>query len=181
MHTILPHDDNPVLREMAREIPKSELGGARLKKIIGEMKLLLSKEEYGVALAAPQIGEPLRLFVVSGSAMEKRTAKYGDKAVAEKDDMPNGGVYINPELVRMSRGKKEKHEGCLSVRGTWGLVPRAEKVTITYLDEDGNKHTRGASGLLAHIFQHELDHLQGILYIDKATKLYTEELTPAAK
>ena len=75
----------------------------------------------------------------------------------------------------MSRGKKEKHEGCLSIRGKWGTVPRAEKATIRAYDEHGRRFTRGASGFLAHVFQHEMDHLGGILYTDKATKIYDEK------
>jgi peptide deformylase len=90
--------------------------------------------------------------------------------------MPEGDeVYINPVLVKTSRSKKDKHEGCLSVRGRWGEVPRAEKATIRALNEKGEKIERGASGFLAHIFQHEMDHLDGILYVDKATNVYEDE------
>lgn len=66
-------------------------------------------------------------------------------------------------------------EGCLSVRGKWGKVARAEKVTLKALDEKGETFSRGASGLLAQIFQHEMDHLNGILYIDKATDIWDDE------
>ncbi|OGG80491.1 hypothetical protein A3A39_00210 [Candidatus Kaiserbacteria bacterium RIFCSPLOWO2_01_FULL_54_13] len=76
--------------------------------------------------------------------------------------------------MKLSRAKKEKHEGCLSVRGKWGEVPRAEKATIRAYDEKGMRFTRGASGFLAHIFQHEMDHLEGIIYTTKASKIYDE-------
>ena len=176
-HSILPHDSNPVLREIARDIPLSEIESPRIKKLILEMKKLLSKEEHGVALAAPQVGESLRLFVVSGKALQRRAARYADEDLEETGEpLPDDAVYINPTILRMSRGKKNKHEGCLSIRGAWGIVPRVEKVTISYYDEKGAKHTRGASGLLAHIFQHEIDHLQGILYTDKAKDLYHEDI-----
>jgi peptide deformylase len=86
-------------------------------------------------------------------------------------------VYINPSILKMSRGRKDKHEGCLSIRGQWGMVPRAEKATITAYDEHGKKFTRGASGFLAHIFQHETDHLNGVLYIDTATSISPDSKT----
>jgi len=75
-------------------------------------------------------------------------------------------VYINPKLTKVSRAKSEKHEGCLSIRGKWGTVPRSEKATIQAYDERGRKFMRGASGFLAHVFQHEMDHLNGKLFID---------------
>lgn len=171
MHSIIPHELNPVLREKAHTIPVSEITYTKLQTLITDMRALLEKEEYGVALAAPQVGESLRLFIVSTSALEKREKKYGD---ADMSAAPEETVYINPVIKKMSRGKTLKHEGCLSVRGKWGRVPRAEKVTLTAYNERGEKFTRGASGLLAHIFQHEMDHLEGILYIDKSKELFDD-------
>lgn len=171
-------DGHKALRAIAQEIPKSEIGSTHLCTLIAEMKKLLAKEEYGVALAAPQVGESVRLFIVAGSAIAKREKTSAKRGIPERETLetsPKDTVYINPVLTKLSRGKKEKHEGCLSIRGKWGMVPRAEKATITAYDENGKKFTRGASGLLAHIFQHEMDHLDGILYIDKATELYDEE------
>ncbi|MEK7509894.1 MAG: peptide deformylase [Patescibacteria group bacterium] len=184
-----------VLRSTAKEIPLTETGSAHIQKLIADMKALLAKEEYGVALAAPQVGESLRLFIISGKALEKRAEASRKRKVDEphlelqttpKDSKLSTGqanyelqtapdqVYINPILLKLSRGKKEKHEGCLSVRGKWGMVPRAEKASIQAYDEHGKKFTRGASGLLAHIYQHEMDHLEGILYTDKAKELFDE-------
>lgn len=160
----------------------TEMTSKRIRTLIREMRALLAKEEHGVALAAPQVGEPLRLFVVSGRALARghRSAQDEPKILeatpqgSESRVVPDQ-VYINPELIKMSRGRKEKHEGCLSIRGKWGTVPRAEKVTIRAYDEKGARFTRGASGFLAHIFQHEMDHLEGVLYIDKATHVYDEK------
>jgi peptide deformylase len=177
MRTILPQEENPVLRDVARDIPLDDIRGKHLQQLISEMKELLSHEEYGVALAAPQLGESIKLFIVSGRALarDKRNAPdepgRSDKKVTALPDQ----VYINPEILKISRSKKEKHEGCLSIRGKWGIVPRAEKATIRAYDEEGRVFTRGASGFLAHVFQHEMDHLNGILYIDKATELYDDE------
>jgi len=143
------------------------------------MKKLLSKEQYGVALAAVQVGEPLRLFIVSGRALARDSRNAPDEP-NKKEEVPAlpDQVFINPKLLKLSRKREKKHEGCLSIRGKWGEVPRAEKATLQYLDERGDKQTRGASGFLAHIFQHEMDHLEGILYIEKAVALYDE---PAEK
>ncbi len=178
MRIILPHGENPALREESREIPLADISSAHIQELIREMKHLLSKEQFGVALAACQVGEPLRLFIVSGRAMARGSRNSPDEDDAndepEQPALPDQ-VYINPVMTKMSRGKTGKHEGCLSVRGKWGIVPRTEKATVTAYDENGTKFTRGASGFLAHIFQHEIDHLDGILYIDKATELYDDK------
>jgi peptide deformylase len=131
------------------------------------MKKLLAPEKYGVALAAPQVGDPVRVFIIAGSALAKRNKN-------EDDPIPPDQVYINPVITKMSHAKKDKHEGCLSLPGFWGEVPRAEKVTIEAYDEHGKKFTRGASGFLAHMYQHEVDHLEGILYVDKAVGMYRD-------
>lgn len=172
MRAILPHTENPALRETAKPIPVSAIGSPKLDALIAEMKALLSREQYGVALAAPQVGEPIRLFIVAGKALLKAQENEGEER--EHEPVPADAVYINPVMTKVSRKKTGKHEGCLSIRGKWGMVPRAEKATITAYDEHGIKFTRGASGFLAHIFQHEMDHLEGILYSDKATELYDE-------
>jgi peptide deformylase len=183
VRTIIPQEENPALREIARDIPLEDISSRHIQTLITEMKELLSHEEYGVAVAAPQLGEAIKLFIVSGKALSKRVnaAKKGDTKYSEHmNDSPGempveDQVYINPELLKISRGKKDKHEGCLSIRGKWGTVPRAEKATVRAYDEHGRAFTRGASGFLAHIFQHEMDHLQGILYTDKATEVYDDK------
>ena len=183
MHTILPQEKNPGLRKTAREIPISDIKAKKIQNLISEMKKLLGKEEYGVALAAPQLGESLRLFIVSGRALARDSRNAPDEPEPSDEVSPHrkevvsvpDQVYINPELLKMSRTKKNKHEGCLSIRGKWGTVPRAEKATVRAYDEHGKKFERGASGFLAHVFQHEMDHLQGILYVDKATHVYDDK------
>jgi len=192
MRTIIPERDNPVLREKAQGIPLADIKSKRIQALISDMKALLAKEEFGVALAAPQVGESVRMFVVSGRALARDARNAPDEplrqaqakplrqAQAKPDKKPEpkeilpDQVYVNPVLTKVSRAKTDKHEGCLSIRGKWGEVPRAEKATVEAYDESGRKFTRGASGFLAHIFQHEMDHLEGILYTDKATKLYEE-------
>ncbi|MDO8481524.1 MAG: peptide deformylase [bacterium] len=194
MRTILPGSENPILRQIARELSVAEIGTKKIQGLINEMKSLLAQEEYGVALAAPQLGEPLRLFIVSGRALARGSRNSPDlpaearsdsgdaqagepEASVEKNAVPPppDQVYVNPKLLKMSRGKSPLHEGCLSIRHKWGIVPRAQKATVRAYDENGVAFTRGASGFLAHIFQHELDHLEGILYTDKATEMYDEK------
>jgi peptide deformylase len=185
MHVILPAEKNPALRAHSRHLSAAEIKSTKVKKLIAEMKHLLAKEPYGVALAAVQLGEPLQLFIVSGRALARNARNAPDEPAQQAQSKPGkkeessaalpDQIFINPSILKMSRGKKEKHEGCLSIRGKWGQVPRAEKVTLRYVDESGASATRGASGFLAHIFQHEMDHLEGILYIDKAAHLYDEE------
>ena len=179
MRTILPSNKNPTLRKAAAEILVSEIRSKRIQSLLREMKMLLAKEEYGVALAAPQVGEQLRLFIVSGRALARDSRHAPDEISKKKveDVVPPlpDQVYINPQLVKISRAKKPKHEGCLSIRGKWGIILRAEKATVRAYDEHGRRFTRGASGFLAHVFQHEMDHLEGVLYIDKAAKLYDEK------
>ena len=186
MHTILSENKNLLLRQIAQNVPVSDIKGARIRALVKEMKALLAVEKYGVALAAPQVGELHRLFIISGRALARGSRNSPDERGSQNNDEPAtvskieemptlpDQVYINPELLKMSRKRADKHEGCLSIRGKWGEVPRAEKVTIRAYDENGKRFTRGASGFLAHIFQHELDHLEGILYTDKATAVYDD-------
>ena len=133
------------------------------------MKAALVDEEDGVAIAAPQIGESLRIFVVAGKWLGQQKNNGKEKPLIDL-------VCINPELLSVSKKKKESEEGCLSARWLYGKVNRARNVTIRALDENGKEFTRGAGGVLAQIFQHELDHLEGILFTDKAKDVV--EVTP---
>jgi peptide deformylase len=152
--------DNPVLRQKAAEVPLKEIKSKKIQGVLADMKTLLATQEDGVAIAAPQIGEALRIFIVSGQVLKLADPKYrGDET-----DM----VFINPVLSKLSKEKNEVEEGCLSVRWKYGKIMRAKKATIKAYDENGEKFERGASGLLAQVFQHETDHLNGILFIDSA-------------
>lgn len=152
-----------ILRKIADSVPLADIGSIKIKRVIADMKEALLPHKDGVALAAPQIGVPLRIFIVSGHVFDEEALMRDDKS-KKKPDL----VFINPEIVSMAREKKWMPEGCLSVRPWYGEVKRATKITIRAYDESGKKITRGASGLLAHIFQHEIDHLDGILFTDKA-------------
>lgn len=156
----------PVLRETARNVLPEEINTPKIQKVIEDMKIALASQADGVAIAAPQIGVSLRIFVVSKNVeiMTKGEDTLSDKQKEKIKDT----VYINPEIKRLSKVKNRLDEGCLSVRYLYGKVERSEKATVTALDETGKSFSKGASGLLAQIFQHEIDHLNGILFIDKA-------------
>jgi len=171
--------DNPTLRSLAKEVPVSEIGGPGIQEIIERMKKALHGEDDGVAIAAPQIDISLRIFVVSGKVprlIELQEKKETD--VDLKDIKENYGdeVFINPKIIKSSKTKAVMEEGCLSIRWLYGKVKRSKQVTIEALNEKGEPVKRGASGLMAQIFQHEIDHLDGILFIDKATDI--EEYEP---
>ena len=164
--------DSPILREIATGVPPDDIASPRIRRVVSDMKAALAPHKDGVAIAAPQIGIPLRIFVVSGHIFNKEALLEDDKSKSEEEDL----VFINPEITKISRDKKAVSEGCLSVRWVYGEVRRASKLTVTAYDEYGKKFTRGASGLLAQIFQHEIDHLNGILFIDKAKRV--QEIRP---
>lgn len=155
--------DSLVLREVAASVKVEEIGSKKISSILADMKQALHAEEDGVAIAAPQVGVGLRIFVVNGSVLAM-TKKKG----ADKSEAPEDLVFINPEIVKVSRKKKKMEEGCLSLRYLYGQVLRHEKITINAYDERGTALVSGASGLLAQIFQHEIDHLNGVLFVDKA-------------
>ncbi len=149
--------ENKVLRETAKSVDLKFIGTAKFKKLIKEMMESLGRESDGVALAAPQIAESLRLFIVSPLAYE-----------AVNFEGPRKLVFVNPVITKKSRDKKLMEEGCLSVRPLYGKVRRSSRATIEAYDENGEKFQMEASGLIAQIFQHEVDHLDGTLFIDKA-------------
>ena len=158
------NDTNNPLRSKARNIELQEFKSVYLTDVIASMRQALFREHDGVAIAAPQIGLRLRLFVVA-EASYPPNAKHKPL------------VFINPVILKKSKKTATMQEGCLSVRWIYGKTKRSVSCTIEAYDEEGRKFTYGGTGLLAHIFQHETDHLEGILFIDHGFDLeeYTEE------
>ena len=144
--------NDPVLRAIAAEVPLKDISSKKMQVVINKMKEALHAEDDGVAIAAPQVGVPLQIFIVRGSNSTTRQDR----------------IFFNPKITKASRKKNKVEEGCLSLRYLYGQVLRHDKVTIEAYDEGGKKIMVGASGLLAQIFQHEIDHLKGVLFIDKA-------------
>ena len=172
-----------VLREIAREVPVSDIKTKKIQTILKEMSSALSSQDDGVAIAAPQIGYSLRIFVVSGKIFSNDFVKSREERLlnennviksAEKKEKIKDLVFINPKISKLSRDKEWVPEGCLSVRWLYGNAFRSKKATVTAYDENGKKFVRGASGLLAQIFQHETDHLVGTLFIDHAKDIKEE-------
>ena len=170
---------DPVLRAKAKPVSKSDFGTKALQEIINKMDAALVAESDGVAIAAPQIGISLAIFLVSPKAfmldMEGRVVTP-KKSKSSLLGVEGNMVCINPEIIKTSRKKRKVPEGCLSVRWLYGNTMRHEKAMIRAYDANGKMFTYGGSGLVAQIFQHETDHLNGVLFIDHATEI--EELTP---
>lgn len=139
---------NPILRKKSQNV--ADVLNDKIQKLIPEMVETM-KAKNGVGLAAPQIGQNIRLVVVG----------YKDKDL----------VIINPKIIKKSLLKEWDEEGCLSIPHKYGQVKRHKNITVKYLNENAQEQTLKASGLLARIIQHEIDHLDGILFIDKARNL----------
>lgn len=167
MATLVP-EQHPALHTVATEVPRGEISSPHIKKVIRNMKTALSNyrvEGYtGVAIAAPQIGVSLRIFLVHDTSATRDP----------REALPDI-VAINPTIIKRSQQTQAVGEGCLSIPERYGAVLRAKKVTLRAFDEHGNEYTRGATGLLAQIFQHEVDHLDGILFTDRAEKVWEKD------
>ena len=173
--TMILQQKEKVLRQTAKEVRVADIKSKKIKTILKEMSAALKSQNDGVAIAAPQIGYSFRIFVVSGKIFHKNFIKGEEelKKVSNKE-IPKDLVFINPKISKLSREKEWVPEGCLSVRWLYGKTFRSKKATITAYDENGKKIIRGASGLLAQIFQHETEHLDGILFIDNAKDIKEE-------
>lgn len=182
--------EHEVLRKIAKPVAIKEIKSLKIQKILANMKKAMDSQDDSVAIAAPQIGVSLRIFTVSKKVFkipEKETS-IEDKAKSTGDDKtPQDStrgienseddlVFINPEIIKLSKKEEELDEGCLSARWLYGRVKRSTNITIKAYNEKGVGFTRGAEGLLAQIFQHEIDHLNGILFTDKASDI--EEILP---
>lgn len=155
----------PVLRQTARSLTASEIRSASIQQLINFMQETM-RDAPGVGLAAPQIGESLQLAVI-----EDRPEYIKDKSpelVASQERFPVPfHVIINPKLTIVQDDKMEFFEGCLSLTGFHALVPRAIAVRVECLNEHAEPVVINARGWYARILQHEIDHLQGGLYIDR--------------
>lgn len=172
--TTIVDKDHPVLRLIAEEVPLKDIPSARIQGIIKKMSSVLKTQDDGVALAAPQINESLRIFIVSGATIH--FLETGEELKEAKGKKTKDLIFINPKIIKLSKETEWMEEGCLSVRYLYGTIKRSVKATITAYDETGKKFQRGASGLLAQIFQHETDHLDGKLFLDKAKNI--EDMPP---
>lgn len=155
---------DPVLRKAGKEIDPDY---PELETLITNMKETMYNAD-GVGLAAPQIGKSLRLFLVDASPFAE------DKELEEDEReflKTFNHVFINPKIIKEEGEEWAFNEGCLSIPEVREDVFRHEKITIEYQDEKFEKHTQVLTGLAARVFQHEYDHIEGILFTDKLSSL----------
>lgn len=142
---------NPILSAKAKSVVKID---KTLHALLEEMKISLesASDPVGVGLAAPQIGKSLKIFIAKPSF---KSEVY---------------TFINPKIIKTAKKEKadesktKKLEGCLSLRNIWGEVKRYQQIVLEYQDENGIKHKKKFTGFMSTIIQHEMDHLQGILF-----------------
>ena len=165
---LLVPQNHPALHSIADEVLPEEITSPKIQKVIRDMRKALNDYNVegfsGVAIAAPQIGIPLRIFIVHDTNTERD----------EKNIIPDL-VAINPRIIKVSKQKHIVGEGCLSVGEQYGAVEGAKNATLRAYDEHGTLYERGAGGILAQIFQHEVDHLDGILFTDRAEKVWHKD------
>lgn len=140
--------DNPILRAMSKPVERFDSG---LKKFVKQMREAMVRAK-GIGIAAPQVGENIRVFLA-----------VLDQGKATEVTIP----MVNPEITEWSEEKDIDEEGCLSLPGAYGKVARALRVKIVFFDLEGGRQMMELSGLNARVVQHELDHLDGVLFIDK--------------
>ncbi|MFA6428036.1 MAG: peptide deformylase [Candidatus Buchananbacteria bacterium] len=147
---------NPILRQTAKELTAAEINSAAIQQLIKEMVPAMIKAD-GVGLAAPQVAQSVSLVVINRQHLDQTAEPL---------------ILLNPKITKKSFRKVVGEEGCLSVPGYLGLVSRHKIITVKYLDPAGQPQKLTVKDLFARVVQHELDHLAGILYIDKAKKLF---------
>jgi len=154
-----------VLRQRARPLSVAEIRSAEIQQLIQHMRETMN-DAPGVGLAAPQVGKALQLAVIEDK--QEYFAGFSAEQIAERERQPVPfHVIINPVLHVESAPDVEFFEGCLSLPGYTAIVPRARKVRVGCLDHTGTPQVIEASGWYARILQHEIEHLQGRLYLDR--------------
>ncbi len=145
---------HPILREMAAQVKNLE--DEEIQNFIDNL-ITTAIEANGVGIAAPQVYESKRIFIISSRPNER----YPNAPEMEPT------AIINPEILSFSEEKEKDWEGCLSIPGIRGLVPRHKSIRVKYLTRDGKEVESEFSDFIARIFQHELDHLNGTVFLDR--------------
>jgi peptide deformylase len=171
MNKLVPQN-HIALHSIADEVTPEDFADGTLAKILKGMRAAIKTYDVdgyaAVAIAAPQVGVAKRVFLIE------------DQNSDREDALPSI-IAINPKITKFSKKTHEVGEGCLSVRDTYGVVLRHKNVTLEATDENGETFSRGAGGLLAQIIQHECDHLDGTLFVDRAEKTWHKEDEPLAE
>jgi peptide deformylase len=147
---------HPVLRKKARELSKEEIKSSDIQRLVQDMVETM-REYSGIGLAAPQVHESMRLAVIELSPENSRYPGHGEHPLM---------VLFNPKVTVLDSSLQGAWEGCLSIPEVRGWVKRPRKIQVDFLDLGGVERTLVAEGFLATVFQHELDHLDGRLFID---------------
>jgi peptide deformylase len=155
----------PVLRDRARPLTSEEILSGPIQELISSMRETL-RDAPGVGLAAPQVGVPIQLAIIEDPPEYWTELSASDLAMRERTAVPFH-VIINPRITSADEPSIEFFEGCLSLDGFTALVPRSREVTVECLDERAEPKTIRASGWYARILQHEIDHLNGTIYVDR--------------
>jgi peptide deformylase len=150
---------NPRLRELSRKIEDNEFGSENLKSLIQDMRETMI-EANGIGIAAPQIGELVQVAIVCIENQDDSS-----------DDEFQEVIVINPNIEYLTDELSGNWEGCLSVPGLRGYVERPSAVRVTFQDINGSEHVFESDSFSAIVFQHELDHLFGKLYVDRITDI----------
>ncbi len=156
---------SPVLRKQGRQLSREEIGSQSIQELIEKMRETM-RDAPGVGLAAPQIGESIQLAVIEDRAEYLSDLSPEQLARLQRSAIPFH-VIINPKLSFLDNSSAQFFEGCLSVEGYQAVVDRALNVRVECLNEKGEEITINAQGWYARILQHEIDHLNGTLYIDR--------------
>ena len=157
---------NPILKKKSDPIDKVD---NKIKKLMDEMLNTMYKAP-GIGLAAPQIGINKRVIVMDTSTRPGLKRYQEEKNEKKEEIKPNPIQMANPELIGVSEKKETDEEGCLSIPGIMGDVTRSSSCKIKYLDRKGESKELLAKGLLARCVQHEIDHVNGVLFIDYLSK-----------
>lgn len=137
------------LREKSKELDKNQIKDPVMQKFFKNLVEIMFRAD-GLGLAAPQLKEHIRVIAINLNN--------------------EGKIFINPQIIKKSLLKNASEEGCLSVPNIYGKVKRHNKITVDYYDENGDRQILVATNLIARVLQHEIDHLDGILFIDKLEK-----------
>lgn len=152
---------HPVLREVSRPLEPEEIGNDWMRRLVADMIDTLA-DYGGIGLAAPQIAEPIRLAIIE---IPGGATRYG-----EIPPLPLT-AFVNPSVEVVDPAERGYWEGCLSVPGLRGFVERPQHVKVTYTDLEGKSRELELKGFWATVFQHEFDHLDGKLYLDRITDM----------
>lgn len=157
---------NPILRTPTHELTAQEVLSSEIQKLIADMQEFLKGKKTGIGLAATQVNSSARLCVIAIKPTPNRPHLE-----------PYNQVMINPAIINTFGRKAQLWEACISGPGMYAKVPRYKRIEATFLDENGRKHTKQFEGIQAHVVQHEVDHLNGILFVDrvKDTSTYTTQ------